>query len=61
MQKLSANCVLKCLNTEQKRQRSEQLLEFFQRNPDDFLSQLVTMDETWLYHYVKATLNGVAA
>ena len=30
---------------------SEQLLEFFQCNPNDFLLQLVTMDETWLYHY----------
>jgi len=30
---------------------SEQILEFFWRNPNDFLSQLVTMDETWLYHY----------
>jgi len=26
-------------------------LEFFQHDPKDFLSQLVTMDETWLYHY----------
>jgi len=26
-------------------------LEFFRRDPNDFLSQLVTMDETWLYHY----------
>ena len=37
-----------------KRQRchlSEQLLEFFRRDPNDFLSRLVTMDETWLYHY----------
>jgi len=24
---------------------------FFQRDPNDFLSRLVTMDETWLYHY----------
>ena len=24
---------------------------FFRRDPDDFLSRLVTMDETWLYHY----------
>jgi len=30
---------------------SEQLLEFFRRDPHDFLSRLVTMDETWLYHY----------
>ena len=26
-------------------------LEFFQRDPNDFLSQLVAMDKTWLYHY----------
>jgi len=26
-------------------------LEFFRRDPDDFLPRLVTMDETWLYHY----------
>ena len=24
---------------------------FVRRNPNDFLSRLVTMDETWLYHY----------
>jgi hypothetical protein len=24
---------------------------FFRRNPNDFLSRLLTMDETWLYHY----------
>jgi len=54
MWKLSANWVPKCLNADQKRQRcqsSEQLLEFFQRDPNTFLSRLVTMEETWLYHY----------
>jgi len=54
MRKLSAKWVPKCLNADQKCQRcqsSEQLLEFFQRDPGDFLSRLVTMDETWLYHY----------
>jgi len=30
---------------------SEQLLEFFWCDPNDFLLQLVTMDVTWLYHY----------
>jgi len=52
--KLSAKWVPKCLNADQKRQQStvsEQLLEFFRRDPNDFLSRLVTMDETWLYHY----------
>jgi len=50
--KLSAKWVPKCLNADKKRQRcqlSEQLLEFLQRDPSDFLSRLVTMDETGLY------------
>jgi len=54
MRKLSAKWVPKCLNADQKRQRcqsSEQLLEPFRRDPNDFLSRLVTMEETWLYHY----------
>jgi len=54
MQKLSAQWVPKCLNADQKRQQcqsSQQLLEFFRRDPNDFLSRLVTMEETWLYHY----------
>jgi len=58
MRKLSAKWVLKCLNVDQKRQRcqkSEQILEFFRRDPNDFLSRLVTMDETWLYHYDSET------
>jgi len=32
-------------------QSSEQLLEFFRRDPNNFLSRLVNTDETWLYHY----------
>jgi len=54
MRKLSVKWVPKCLNVDQKHQQcqsSEQLLEFFQFDPNDFLSRLVTMDETWLYHY----------
>jgi len=54
MRKLSAKWVPKCLYADRKRQRcqlSEQFLEFFQRDPNYFLSRLVTMDETWLYHY----------
>ena len=51
MRKLSAKWVPKCLNADQKRQRcqsSDQLLEFFRRDPDDFLLRLVIMDPTWL-------------
>jgi len=54
MRKLSAKWVLKCLNADQNRQRcqsSEQVLEFFRRDPNDFLSRLVIMDGAWLYHY----------
>ena len=54
MRKLPAKWVPKCLNGDQKRQRcqsSEQNLEFFRRDPNDFLSLLMAMDETWLYHY----------
>jgi len=39
---------------DQKRQRcqsSEQIWNFFRCDPKDFLSRLVTMGETWLYHY----------
>ena len=54
MWNLSAKWVPKCLNANQKRQRcqsSEQILDFFRRDPNDSPSRLVTMDETWLYHY----------
>ena len=54
MRKLSAKWVPKCLNANEKRQRcqsSEQYLEFFRLDPNGFLSRLVTMYETWLYHY----------
>ena len=54
IRKLSAKWVPKCLNADQKRlrcQSSDQLLEFFRRDPSDFLSRLVTIDEIWLYHY----------
>jgi len=54
MRKLSAKWVPKCLNADQKRQLCQsyqQLVEFFRRDPNDFLSRLVTMDETWLYHF----------
>ena len=54
MRKLSAKWVPKYLNADQKRlrcQSSEQLLEFLRRDPNDFLSRQVAMDETWLNHY----------
>jgi len=54
IRKLSGKWVPKCLNVDQKRRRchsSEQHLEFFRRDRNDFLSRLVSMDENWLYRY----------
>jgi len=54
MRKLSAKWIPKCSEADQKRQRcqsSEQLLEFCRRDASDLLSRLVSMNETWLYHY----------
>jgi len=51
IRKVSTKWVPKCLNVDQKRQRSEQILEFFLCDTNDFLLHLVTMDETCLYHY----------
>jgi len=53
MRKFSAKRMTKYLNADQKSQRcqkSEQILEYFRRDPNDFLSRLVTMDETCLCH-----------
>ena len=47
MQKLSTKWVPKCLKADQKHRRclsSEQILEFFWHDINDFLSRLVTMD-----------------
>jgi hypothetical protein len=58
MWKLCTKRVPRCLNADQKCQwcqSSEQLLEYFRRNPNDFLSRLVTMDKTFLYRYVPKT------
>ena len=54
MQKLSAKWAPKYLNTDQKRHGASRLSNFwifFRHDPNDYLSRLVTMDETWLYHY----------
>ena len=56
MRKLSANWVPKCLKADQKRQRCRRLSKFwiFFFGAIQMIScraRLVTMDETWLYHY----------
>jgi len=49
MRELCAKWAPKCLNADQKLKpchSSEQVVEFFRRNPNDFQSRLLTMDET---------------
>ena len=59
MRKLSAKWVPKCLKADQKHQRcqsSEQLWNFFGAiQMISCRARLVTMDETWLYHYEPET------
>ena len=54
MRKLTARCVTKCLSDEQMAIRasvSSKLLRRFRSKGDDFLSRLVTVDETWVHYY----------
>ena len=54
MKKVSARWVPRMLTPEQKQYRiqiSQQLLQRFRADPDDFLSRLVTHDETWIHHF----------
>ena len=68
MRKFSAKWVLKCLTTDQKRQRCqsfEQLLEFFRRDPNYFMLGAIGDHGRNLVISLwpgdKATINGVAA
>jgi hypothetical protein len=51
MRKLSAKFVPKCINADQNLQKCLSKFEIFWRDANNFLSRLVTMDETRLYHY----------
>ena len=54
MRKLSSNWAPKCLNAVKNvsgASRLSNFWNFFRRDPNCFLSRLVTMDETWLYQY----------
>jgi hypothetical protein len=67
MRKLSEKWVLKCLNVDQKRQwchSSEQYLELFRREPNYFLSRLLTKNEKLVISLCprdKRTMSVVAA
>lgn len=53
MRKLSAKWVPKCLQADQKRKRVETARDIINRfdGRENFVTRLITMDETWLYHY----------
>jgi histone-lysine N-methyltransferase SETMAR len=55
MKKLCARWVLRLLTAYQKHTRmkiSEQCLEHFNKNKTNFVHRLITMDETWIHHYI---------
>jgi len=54
MRKLFARWVPRVFTEERKENRiiaSERGLEMFKRNLTEFVSRLVTMDESWIHHY----------
>ena len=54
MPKISARWVLRNQNMQDRQQRvesSQELLEVYNANPEDFHTHLVTRDETWLHHW----------
>ena len=53
MRKLSAKWVQKILNADQKVNGTSDLSD-----PNDFLSRMLTMDETWLYYYDRRQSNN---
>ena len=58
MSKVSARWVPRNLNMQDCPQRvesSQELLEVYNANPEDFLTRLVTGDETWLHHWESDT------
>ena len=54
MSKVSARWVPRHLNMQDRQQRvesSQEILEVYSTNPEDFHTRLVTGDETWLHHW----------
>ena len=67
MSKVSARWVPRNLNMQDRQQRvesSQELLEVYNANPEDFHTRVVTGDETWLHHWdpdtKKSPCNGSA-
>ena len=64
MSKVSARWVPRNLNMQDRQQRvesSQELLEVYNANPEDFHARLVTGDETWLHHWDPDTKKRVHA
>ena len=61
MSKVSARWVPRNLNMQNHQQRvesSQELLEVYNANPEDFHTRLITGDETWLHHWDPDTKKG---
>ncbi|KAL7723350.1 hypothetical protein ACLKA6_009064 [Drosophila palustris] len=55
MKKLNVKWVPHFLDIEQREKRvadSKSCLDMFYRNPSEFLRRYITMDETWIHHYI---------
>ncbi|KAL7726269.1 hypothetical protein ACLKA6_008449 [Drosophila palustris] len=55
MKKLNVKWVPHFLDIEQREKRvadSKSCLDMFNRNPSEFLRRYITMDETWIHHYI---------
>ena len=64
MPKVSARWVPRNLNMQDRQQRvesSQELLEVYNANPEDFHTRLVTGDETWLHHWDPDTKKRIHA
>ena len=64
MSKVSARWVHRNLNMQDRQQRvesSQELLEVYNANPENFHTRLVTGDETWLHHWDPDTKKRVHA
>lgn len=58
MKKLSSRWVPHLLNDDQKRVRmeiSQQCLNKYNHNPQDFLRRFISVDKTWIHHYTPET------
>jgi histone-lysine N-methyltransferase SETMAR len=59
MKKLCARWVPRLLTADQKRTCmtiSEQCLKRFNKNKTDFVYRFITMDETWIHHYTRESM-----